>query len=307
MAFRSSILLLAVLLVGVTVSAQVPPLPPDVPTAPGAASVDVRVQDVQMTVSLDQPGTTDVMVTNTGDPNPINPQFDMPRRVNLEVTGAPEGWTAAIVPNTFQLGPGETGKAVLTVSVAGAAEAPEARLNVTASLYPLGIDAVPGAGPAVDPEARDSASVTVTRQDSLGRTVTEQVGPYIFLLLGALALALVAVITLMVLRGRAAVRLSCDDAQLVVAPGGKAVFAITVTNISGRDDGVALRATSPAGWHTAFSQGQFELPANSEGKVTLTVSVPKTAKSGDRQDIPVVVVSALPRKSSGIRLTVKIK
>ncbi|MES2153787.1 MAG: NEW3 domain-containing protein [bacterium] len=300
MALRSAALILALLLAPALAASQVP-------AAPSSASVDVRVQDAKVTLSLDAPAVTDVFVTNTAAPNPALPQLDQPRRVTLEITGVPEGWTASVQPNSFDLGPGKTGNAVLTVSVSAAADAKVANLNVTAKLYPLGVSAIPGAGPTVDPEARDAAGVTATRQDSLGRTITEQVGPYIFLLLGAFLLALVAVVVLLVLRGRSAVRLACDDGELVAAAGGKAEFVISVTNISGRDDGVALRVTAPEGWSASFSQGQFELPANSEGKVTLTVKVPKTAQSGERVEVAVVVVSALPRKSSGIRLTVRVK
>ncbi len=300
---RTGPLILAALLLAATAAAQVPPLPPP-PGTPGPATVDVRVQDAQLTVSLDQSGTTDVFVTNTaqGTGSPL----DQARRVTLDVTGAPEGWTAAVSPTSFQLGPGQSGKAVLTVAVTAKALQTVAHLNVTARLYPLGVDAIPTAGPAVDPESRDSAGVTATREDSLTRNITERVGPYILLLLGALLLAAIAIGILLVLRGRAAVRLSCDDGELVTRPGGKVSFPLTVTNISGRDDGVALRATAPPGWTTEFSKSQFELPANSEAQLTLTVKVPKDAKPGDHNEVAVVVVSALPRKSSGIRLSVKV-
>lgn len=304
---RSAPFVLAFLLLAAAVAAQVPPIPPGPPAAPSSATVDVRVQDAQVSVSLDKAGTTEVIVTNMADSNPLNPALDTPRRVNLDVAGMPEGWTVSISPNSFQLGPQQSGKAVLTIAVSSAATATVANLNVTALLYPLGDNVVPGASPTVDPEARDSARVTATRHDSLARTVTEQVGPYIFLLLGALALAVIAVALLMVLRGRAAVRLACEDGEIVVAPGGKAVFPITVTNISGRDDGVALRVTVPEWWESAFSKSQFELPANSEANITLTVRVPKNARPGDRHEVAVVVVSALPRKASGIRLVVRVR
>jgi len=284
-------------------AAQVPPIGP--PAVPGPAGVDVRAQDAQVQLSLDHAATTDILVTNTG--SATGTPLDAPRRVNLDVAGIPEGWTAAVSPTSFQLGPGQTGKAVLTVSVTAEALARTANLNVTARLYPLGVDQVPGAGPAADPEARDSAGVTATRQDSLGRTLTEQVGPYIFLLLGALLLAVVAVVALLILRGRAAVRLSCDDGEAAVRPGATATFPLNVTNISGRDDGVALRATAPAGWIVTFSQSQFELPANSDARVELSVKVPKDAAAGQRHEVAVVVVSALPRKSSGIRLRVLVQ
>lgn len=283
---------------GVPVGAQAPP-------NPAAATVDVRVDEARLTVSLDAAAVTKVIVVNTATPNQVLPQLDQPRRVTLEVTGAPEGWTVAVEPNSFLLGPGTSGQAELRVAVTGSARDDVARLNVTARLYPLGVDAVPGAGPVVDPEARDDAPVTVTRQDSVNRAVTEAVGPYILLVLGSVLLLAIAVGVLLFLRGRAAVRLDCAEAEATAKAGRAITFPLHVANVSGRDDVVALRFAVPDGWRASFSQPQLELAPGAEADLTLSVHVPKGA-GADRHEVLVTAVSSLPRKASAIRLVVQV-
>lgn len=276
-----------------------------VPSSPAAATVDVTVESAQLTVSLDAGATTDVFVTNTGEPNPI-PQLNAPRRVNLEVTGVPDGWTVSISPNTFRLSADQTGTAVLSVSVTAAARDKVANINVTARIYPLGLDPVPGAGPAIDPEAQDSAGVTAARQDSINRQVTEQVGPYIFLLLGALAVAVIAIVALLLLRGRAAVRIAADEGEMIATPGAMVTFALRVANLSGREDSVALRFAVPPEWRAQFSDSQIDLAARQEAGVGLDVHVPKGA-GPQRYEVVVTGISSLPRKASTVRLVVHVQ
>lgn len=277
-------------------AAQVPTVP-----IPGAASVEVTAAAEPVQLSLDAPASVTVTVSNTESATG-NAQLDQPRLIALTVAGAPEGWTASLSPATFQMRPGESRQATLQVAVSGAAADRTAKLTVTAKAYARGVDAVPVAGPAADPEAQDSAAVSLVRSDSPQRVLLETAGPYAWILLAALVAALVVILSMVAANRRVAVRLSAAEPQRLVAPGARTVFPVLVHNITRRDDTVVLRVPGvPEGWGTFLPTPQVDLRAGQQEEVPVVVIAPKEAVEGTRQPFTVVATSALaPRRPASV-------
>lgn len=294
-------------------SAQVPPLPtgpptgPTLPPAPGAASVEVRAAAQSLQVSLDKAGTTQVTVTNTANPTGVD-AFDRPRLVVLGLSDAPTGWTGHLSRTEFQLKPGESGKADLTVAVAGSAQADKASVTVTARLYPIGVNSVPVAGPQADPEATAATVVEAVRADSVTRDVLETVGSYIWVVLLGLVAAVVLALSILASNRRVAVRLSSPEAEQPVAAGGRAAFPLRVHNITRQADTVFLRAHPlPEGWAAYLPTPQVDLEPGQQEEVSVVVIAPKEAGEGAQQAVDVTATSSLaPRRPATMRFEAKV-
>ncbi|MFO1535125.1 MAG: hypothetical protein ABR586_05625 [Thermoplasmatota archaeon] len=282
--------------------AQVPSVP-----LPGAAAVDVKATTDPVPVGLDAPATVTVTVTNT-EQSTGNAQLDQPRLIALTVAGAPDGWTPGIDPPTFRMKPGESRQATLQISVSGGASEREARITVTAKAYARGVDTVPVAGPAADPEAVANADVSAVRSDDPQRVLLETVGPYVWILLLALVAAVVVILSLLAANRRIAVRLSASEPQHTVAPGARTVFPVLVHNITRHEDTVVLRVPEvPAGWATFLPTPQLDLDAGHQEEVPVVVIAPKDAAEGIRQPFTVVATSAqAPRRPATVVLEVEV-
>lgn len=300
---RAILATVAVLLVLQPAAAQVPPLPPLPPPPGGTASagVEVRMDRNAVPVSLDEPGIVELTVTNTG--TATGTPLDQPRTVVLDVVGEPSGWTASIDPTTFQLNPGQSLKARVTVSVSAQATATVADLNVTARMYPAGVGVVPGVGPTVDPEASDTAPLRATRDDSAVRNLLEQSGPYLWVVLLGLLAAVVVLSTILAANRRVAVRISSPTAHLDIAPGGRVALPVTVTNITKREDTLVLRAVCKSeGWATFLPTPQVDLDGGQEEELSVIVIAPKDAKADERAMVEVVAMSAqAPRRPAKLQ------
>ncbi|MEA3189628.1 MAG: hypothetical protein QOD77_210 [Thermoplasmata archaeon] len=300
---RAILATLAVLLVLHSAAAQVPPIPPLPPPPGGSASagVEVRMDRAQVTVSLDESAVVELTVTNTG--TPTGTPLDQPRTVVLDVVGETNGWTASIDPTTLVLNPGQSLKARVTVGVSAQAQATVADLNVTARMYPAGVGVVPGVGPAVDPEATDTAPLRATRDDSAVRNLLEQTGPYLWVVLLGLLAAVVVLSSVLAANRRVAVRIASPAAHLDIAPGGRVALPVTVSNITKREDTVVLRAVCKAeGWATFLPTPQVDLDGGQEEELSVIVIAPKDARPEERAMVEVVAVSAqAPRRPAKLQ------
>lgn len=299
---RAVLATLAVLVLLQPAAAQVPPLPlPPPPSGVAPAGVDVRMDKAAIEVSLDAAGTVELTVTNTG--TPTGTPLDQPRTVVLDVVGEPDGWTASVDPPTFQLNPGESQKARVTVGVSAQATAAVANLNVTARMYPAGVGSVPGAGPNVDPEATDTAPLKATRADSAVRNLLETTGPYLWVVVLGLLAAVVVLSSVLAANRRVAVRLASPAAQVDITPGGRVALPVTVSNITRREDSVVLRAACKAeGWATFLPTPQVDLEGGQEEELSVIVIAPKDARPDDRAQVEVVATSAqAPRRPARLQ------
>ena len=289
-------LLLLLLLLPAAASAQVPQVP-----LPGAAAVDVKAEAATFKVSLDQPSTDKLTVTNT-EQSTGSPQLDQPRTIGLTVEGAPAGWTTALDLAALQLKPGESREVMLQVSVSGSATEKTANLIVTAKAYARGVNQVPVAGSNVDPEAIAHANIEVTRVDAPQRALVETVGPYLWLLLLALVAALVVILSMVAANRRVAVRLSAAEPQHTVVAGSRTVFPVMVHNITRRDDTVVLRVPNvPEGWATFLPTPQLDLVAGHQEEIPVVVIAPKDAPEGTRQPFTVSALSVqAPRRPATV-------
>jgi hypothetical protein len=295
-------LLVLLLLLPAAALAQVPQVP-----LPGAASVDVKAQGDALQVGLDAPAKVTLVVTNTEAASPAA-QLDLPRTIGVSVEGAPDGWTAALDLASLQLKPQESRQVTLQVSVSADAVEATAHLIVTAKAYARGVNAVPLAGPNVDPEAIAHADVQATRADSPQRVLLETVGPYVWLLLLALVAALVIILTLVAANRRVAVRLSASEPQHTVVPGNRAVFPVLVHNITRRDDTIVLRVPNVAeGWATFLPTPQLDLEAGHQEEVPVVVIAPKDVAVGTRQPFTVTATSAqAPKRPASVVLEAEV-
>lgn len=289
-------------------SAQLPTLPVPVPSGntPGPASVQLKTALTQVTVSLDKAATVELTVTNTE--SSTNTPGDTARFISLEVTGAPVGWTPGVSPASFQLKPGQSGKATLTVAVTGGAKDRDIKLTVTAKAWPRGVNSVPVAGPQVDPEALSTVDVAASRADTPVRTLLETVGPYIWVLLLGLVAALVVILSLVAANRRIAVRLLAPEPERAIAPGSRTEFPLVVHNITRRDDTVVLRVPDvPEGWAAFLPTPQLDLEPGRQEPVSVVIIAPKDAQDGARQSFTVCATSAqAPRRPATVVLEAEI-
>jgi len=287
-------------------AAQVPiPIPSGPPSSgpapPQAAGVDVKPASSALATSLDQAGTVDLVVTNTG--TPTGTPLDQARTIGLSVAEVPQGWHASIAPTELHLAPGQSGKATLTVSVTADAQGDATDVTVQARLYPLGVNAVPVAGSQVDPESTAAATVKATRSDSSTRDVLEAVGPYIWVILLGLVAAAVLVLSLLAANRRVAVRLSSPDPEQALPAGSRANFPLRVHNITRSPDTVYLRASPlPEGWNAYLPTPQIDLEPGQQEEVAVVLLSPKDAADGSRQIVDVTATSSLaPRRPATMR------
>ena len=282
-------------------AAQIPTGPPPIPVGPGPASVDVKAARQSVEVSLDHADTVDITVTNTASPS--GTPFDQPRTVVLSLSEPPQGWTTHLSQTEFHLGPGNTGKATLTVSVSGDAQEETPSVTVTAKMFGFGVTQVPVAGPQADPESTAATVVKATRTDSVTRDVLEKVGPYIWVVLLGFVAAVVLALSLMAANRRVAVRLSSPEAEQSVAAGGRTTFPLRVHNITRQPDTVFLRASPlPEGWAAYLPTPQLDLEPGQQEEVSVVVIPPKEADTGAHQAVDVTATSALaPRRPATMR------
>lgn len=310
-ASRWLLILVAMALLGPLAAAQVPTLPPappmPIPTGqPGGTAVEVKAarQDVQ--VSLDQEGIVEVQVMNTG--NPTGTPLDRARKVSLSLSNPPAGWNARLSQTEFDLGPGQSGKSTLTISVSANAPETAATLTVTARMYALGVNEVPVAGPQADPESTAATVVKGMRTDSVTRDILETVGPYIWVVLLGLVAAVVLALSILASNRRVAVRLSSPEAQQALAPGARATFPLRVHNITRQPDTVFLRASPlPEGWAAYLPTPQLDLDGGQQEEVSIVVISPKDAVDGAHQAVDVTATSSLaPRRPATMRLDARV-
>lgn len=284
---------LGLLLAIAAASAQVPP-------SPVAAAVSLEAPAAAR-ISTDEPVRIEVTVRN--DVEPTDSPLDTEREIRLEVTGAPDGWAAQLSPSLFQLAPGATGKATLTVLVGAGAEADEVRLLLTARMAPFGLGAVPTVGPAADPEATDQATVVVTREDEPVREFVEAVGPPA--IVGGLALlaVLVVVFAMAAYRRRSTLRIDVEPAEIVVRPGTSTTLRVTVRNTGGRSERILLDGGVAAGWEAEIPQHALALEPGAEAVVEVTLAASRRAGASQL----VLVAVAERRGVQPARRTVALK
>ena len=284
---------LVLLVLVVLASAAVAQLPAPPSAAP---SVSVSASPMEVSVSVEQPTVVTVSVENTS-PATGSP-LDQPRGVIVEATGAPEGWTVSVEPATFQLAPGENGTAELRIAVSTEASAKSATVTVTAKIFPLGVNVIPGVGPAADPEATDSVEVAAQREDPLTRDILENVGPWIYVLFLALLAAVLVTVRLVLVNRRVAVALRSEGSQVSVPRGGRASVAIHVENLTKQEDTVVFQvSTVGTGWAAFLPVPELQLPAEADEEVLLTVIASKELSAGTTQSILVSATSAqAPRR-----------
>ncbi|MEK6985226.1 MAG: NEW3 domain-containing protein [Candidatus Thermoplasmatota archaeon] len=271
-----------------------------VPTSPVAAAVSV---EAPATARISTDESVRIEVTVRSDVEPTDSPFDMEREVRLEVTGAPDGWAAQLAPSSFQLAPGATGKATLTVLVSAGAEADEVRLLLTARMAPLGLSAIPMVGPAADPEATDQATVVVMREDEPVREFVEAVGPAAIVAGMALLAVLVVVFALAAYRRRSTLRIDVEPSELAVRPGTSTTLRVTVRNTGGRSERILLDGGVVAGWEAEIPQHALELEPGAEEVVDVTVAASRRALASQL----VLVAVAERRGVQPARRTVALK
>ncbi|HLF16983.1 MAG TPA: hypothetical protein VI796_06110 [Candidatus Thermoplasmatota archaeon] len=286
------LLLLAVCLASMlSAGAQAPPSP--------EPSVAISAADTEVSVSVESPTTVDLTVENTtpGTGTPL----DQPRTILLEVSGASEGWTAHVDPVRLRLAAGATATATLTISVATDAGASDATVTVVAKMLPLGVDAIPGVGPAVDPETTASVEVQAHRDDSLTRDILETIGPWIYVLFLALLAAILITVKLVVGNRRTAVALSAEAADVTVPAGGRGTLTLTVENLTKAEDTVVFQVSAVAtGWAAFLPVPELQLAPQAREEIALTVIAAKDLHPGDSQSILVSATSAQAPKRPAV-------
>lgn len=278
---RGPLLLVLVVLLGLAPTAEA--------QSADAGTVSVSVSQQQLVASVEESAAFDVDVSFTSD-SPLDSAQD--RTVLVEVTGAPEGWSAVLDRSRLSMGPGDTERVTVTVSITVNAEADDADLVVTASLLPRGINSVPQ-GSTLDPADTADASVTVLREDPLTREVVEAVGAWLWLLLAAgLVLAIVSVKLVYDTR-RVAVRLHAKTTEVAVEAGSRVAVPLRVENLTRVEDTVVFHvAPMPDGWAAHLPVPQLDLDGGQSEELHLIIQAPADAPPGAREVVGISAHSA---------------
>lgn len=289
---RGPLLLVFLVLLGLPVAAQ----------SPDAGSVSVSVTPEEVVASVEEPATFDIVVGFTSE-NPLDGQ--QTRRVDVEVTGTPAGWSVVLDRSRVDLSPGGSATVTATVSINVNAEADDADLVVTATLYPRGLNDVPGVGTTVDPADTADASVTVLREDPLTREFVEAVGGWLWILLGAgVVLAIVAAKLVFDTR-RTAVKLHAKTTEVAVEAGGRVAVPLRVENLTRSEDTVVFHvAPMPDGWSAHLPVPELDLDGQQSEELHLIIQAPTDAPPDAREVVGVSAHSAqAPKRVAELVIT----
>jgi hypothetical protein len=288
----ASALLVALCLLAPAAQGQAPPSP--------APAVDISGETERSTVSVAEARVFTFTVRNGGQTVP-GAEEQSKADVTVSVEGVPAGWTVGVDPSSFELAPGASQAVKVQVQVAPEADAGEASLTVKAVLVsPFeGLEPILGQVPGASQTATDSAPLSLTVQNSLTRDVVETLGPWIYAILLLLVAAVVVAIVVSVSSRRAFVRLSADDRERTVAPGGKVAFSFRVESLAREADTVILHVSAVQdGWAAFLPVPELAIEPGQPQDVTLVVIAPPTAEQGARQAILVTATSAKSPKGA---------
>lgn len=278
--------------------AQSPPLP----GAPGPDHVILHAERTELSVSLSQPDSVDVTVTN-GD-TPTGTPLDVPRHISISVAGSQPGWTLGLSPSpaSFELAPGASGTAKLSVAVAAGAQASSIDITFKARMDPLS-PSIP-AGSPFGAGAEATTAFTARHEESLPNQFAQGLGPYLWVLILGLVAAAVVIATLLAANRRIAVRLSCAETDVDVVGGTRRTVAVRVHNLTRHSDTVLLRAgPMPDGWSVYLPNAQLDLEGGQQEEVSAVVMAPRGAEEGLRQAVELVATSAQsPRRPAALHI-----
>lgn len=270
-------------------------------TPSGSPSVTVAIDGEAGTVSVETAAEFDVAVTNTGTPTGTPLDEQNTGDVTVTVTGIPDGWTASVEPAAFRLGPGQSQKVTLRVSVSADAPDGQADLTVTAVLKSAleRLDPILGNIPGGTQLASAEDSITVTRDDSVTRDVLEAIGPWIYAVLLLMVAAVLVAVAISVSSRRTLVRLSSDSRELTVAPGGRVAFPFRMEGLAKQTDTVLLQVSAvQEGWAAFLPVPELTLEPGQAEEMSLVVIAPKDAPQGAKQAILVTATSAKAPKGA---------
>lgn len=247
--------------------------------AQGQASLELSASTETLVVSRESSADLELRVVLRSD-NPFDTL--QPREVRIETGQTPPGWIVRVTPER-QDAPVDT-PITFTVQVDLTTQATESEVPVTftAILVPRGAEDTPIGG-QIDPET-ESAPVTVTlkREDPLTREVLENVGPWIWVGLGVLAVAVLVLAVVLTRGNKPTVDLSSRVKGAMVAPGRSVAIPVTVENLSSVDDTVVFHvAPMPTGWAASLPVPELALDGKQSEELHLVVTSPPDASIGE--------------------------
>ena len=287
-------LLLIVLLIPLA-AAQVPETSTVTVTGPSGSTV----------VSVEEAARLDFQVTFESQ-NPLDGQTA--RDIQLIVSGAPDGWTAAVSPSVLSMTAGASETVTVTVAIDTDAEDEQATIRLEARLAPRGVNVVPGLGPILDPASSGSDTADVQRDETPTRQLLETLGSFVWFILAGLLIAAVLIAKLVVDARKRTVDLQPTEAHADVGAGGKVAVPLKVRNIGNREDTVVFHLSSgDQGWSATLPLPELDLDAGQEEELQLIVHAPKDAPSGTAQTIGVTARGGQSRRLAEALVTVTVR
>ncbi len=270
---------------------------------PACADVDVTVDAGDGQLSVEQPSRFAVTVANGGQAT--GTPIDQPANVELTVAGLPDGWTASFEDATLQVLPGTSEETMLIVALSTAAAATAAELTVRATLS-YGLPELIG-GPT-GCTATSTTSLIVTQDETFTRQVLETVGAWIYVLAGALVVAVLMATKLTVDARRTAVSLTADLSLVRLPAGARGTIPVQVENVSRRHDRVGFHlSVVPEGWKAILPLTEVELAPGEVHQLFLQVNTPSDAQPGDLKAITMIATSRVaPRRPSSAVVEIQV-
>ncbi len=257
--------------------------------------VTVTASAAEVVVNRDATSSFTLQVSFTSD-NPIDSeQANNPRTVVLNTPTLPDGWVAQYSPGTsYQLTSGQVQTVTVTVGLAASVEESSQVMSFTATVQGRGGPALPGNQPVTS----DPVQVTLQREDPLTREVLEGIGPWIFLVLGGLAVLAVILAVILARNNRAVVALHSNVHVANVGPGRSVAVPVSVENLTSNEDTILFHvARVRDGWAASLPVPELLLEGRRREELHLVITAPKDAQPGDTTRVGITAHGAQnPRK-----------
>ncbi len=278
-------------------------LPAPAEAQPACAAVEVSVDAGNGTLSVEEPARFAVTVANGGQAT--GTPLDQQAEVELTIAGVPDGWTASFDDATLQVAPGKSAQTMLVVALSTAAATKAADLTIQATLSYGLPGVIAGASGCT---STSTAQLVLAQEESLTRQVLETVGGWIYVIVGALVLAVLMATKLAVDAGRTAVTLTADLALVRLPAGARGTIPVQVENVSRRHDRVNFHlSVVPEGWKAILPLTEVELAPGEVHQLFLQVNTPGNAEPGDLKAITMLATSRVaPRRPASAVVEIQV-
>ncbi len=232
--------------------------------------------------------------------------------VEVEVESAstyPSGWSVSGDSGSFKMKAKETKS--LTVTVKLTSDDPskdKVVVELKATAQPVVNAPIPGLPPQLGQASTATDDVTAQKIFTVAEEITYQARRFMWPLLGAAAVLLVAGVVLVEKRRGAGLKLSSTTPSQMIQPGRSASYPVRIQNDARDSDRVQLvTGELPPAWSIVVPLAELDLRGGEGTQLWVTVRAPGDASPGQSLSVDVRARSSVsPRRDSVLSLGVRV-